>query len=123
MSKGDHEDFTPHEEREESAKRQARAARERQRRVDNLLAVCKTREGREFLHTLIADCGLYRTSLAADAMTMAAREGERNVALRLMAQLGDADPRGEVLATMQTEARSRALAEQAAALTGASNGE
>jgi hypothetical protein len=48
--------------------------------------------GREFFYDLLASCHVYSTSFATNALAMAFREGERNVGLRLAADLTEATP-------------------------------
>lgn len=65
---------------------------EKQRKAD-LAALMQLPAGRRFLYWLLETCGLYRTSFNTDPLRMALREGERNIGLRLMTALEDADPR------------------------------
>lgn len=63
------------------------------------------RRGRAFVYRILEQCGIYRTSFASDAMAMAFREGERNVGLRLLAEVTEVSP--EKYYTMLKEARER----------------
>jgi hypothetical protein len=48
--------------------------------------------GREYIYDLLASCHIYSTSFAHNALTMAFAEGERNIGLRLGADITEAAP-------------------------------
>ena len=74
----------------------AQTARERQaRRRDQLALLTKLMAdpvGREYFWDLLVSCHLYSTSFGTNALMMAFREGERNVGIRLAADLNQASP-------------------------------
>jgi hypothetical protein len=50
-------------------------------------AVMDTPQGRFFISTLIAECGVLKSGFVADPMLLQFREGERNVGVSLMADV------------------------------------
>lgn len=60
--------------------------------------------GRRFMWRLLGRSGIYRTSFTGEALSMAFREGERNVAIVLMDEITRHCPKR--LSEMQTEART-----------------
>ena len=74
----------------------ALSARERAaRRRDQLALLNKVMSevaGREYFFDLLASCHLYSTSFGTNALMMAFREGERNVGIRIGADLNEASP-------------------------------
>lgn len=54
--------------------------------------VLGTKAGRQFAREVLALCGLHRLSFSPDAALTAFREGERNVGLRLVADIGRLAP-------------------------------
>ena len=71
-----------------AAKAERRAALER--RVD-LRGIIRTRSGRRYLWALLCECGLFESSFSPDLALMAHKEGERNVGLRIFADLNSVD--------------------------------
>jgi hypothetical protein len=63
-------------------------------------------DGREWMFELLELCHIYETSFASDALVMAAREGERNVGLKVVWQIQTACP--EQYLQMMKEAKDRA---------------
>lgn len=72
------------------AKESDRARAERERNEDN--AVWNTYDGRAFTRRLLAECGVYRLSMANDPLWTAFNEGGRNIGLQLMARMLDVAP-------------------------------
>lgn len=78
----------------------ARAERERQRedrirRRDQLALLLKVMSepiGRSYFYDLLASCHVYSSSFGTNALAMAFREGERNVGIRIGADLTEASP-------------------------------
>lgn len=66
-----------------------------------LLTLLQTRPGRSWMFSLLQDCHVYQTSFSAEPMTMAFREGERNVGLRLISMIHSVSP--EALTMMMSE--------------------
>jgi len=81
------------------AKQAERARLERERNED--LAVWSTVAGRAYTRRLLAECGVFRTSMAADPHWTAYNEGGRNVGLRLLARMTENAP--ELYALMERE--------------------
>lgn len=74
----------------------AQSERERRvRRRDQLGLLVKIMSdplGREYFYDLLASCHVYSTSFGTNALMMAFREGERNVGLRVAADVNEASP-------------------------------
>jgi hypothetical protein len=71
---------------------------ERERRVrrrDQLALLARVMAepvGREYLYDLLSSCHVYSSSFGTNALAMAFREGERNVGIRIGADLTEASP-------------------------------
>lgn len=87
---------------------QAERRAEIERRAD-LREVLRSRSGRRFLWTLLSECGLFESSFSSDLALMAHKEGERNVGLRLFADLNNVDV--GIYHQMALEAQQEAEAE------------
>jgi hypothetical protein len=72
------------------AKESDRARAERERNED--AAVWGTYDGRAFTRRLLADCGVYRLSMANEQHWTAFNEGGRNIGLQLMARMHEIAP-------------------------------
>jgi hypothetical protein len=71
----------------------AREQRARRRgQLALLVKVMSDPVGREYFWDLLASCHLYSTSFGTNALIMAFREGERNVGIRIAADLTEASP-------------------------------
>jgi hypothetical protein len=76
----------------------ARNQQDRERRVrrrDQLALLGKVMSdpiGREYFYDLLASCHVYSSSFGTNALAMAFREGERNVGIRIGADLTEASP-------------------------------
>lgn len=73
-----------------SARREARVKRRDQLAL--LGRLMAEPHGREFFYDLLSACHMFNTSFATNALQMAFREGERNVGLRLTADITEAAP-------------------------------
>jgi hypothetical protein len=71
--------------------RRADANAEAQRKSD-LRAVLATDAGRRYVWYLLGQTGLYRTSFATHSNQMSFNEGQRNVGLKLQAEVIEVDP-------------------------------
>lgn len=98
------------------AQRNAREATElerqdliQRRRDDDMRYVLNDPRGRRFLWELLGDCGLYRLSYEHSGSATMFKEGERNVALRLMTRILEVDHASYLIA--QDEARMLAVRE------------
>lgn len=73
----------------------ARKAKRRDRAHDAVLgALMERAEGRAWLWELLGFCGVFQSSFAPNALEMARREGQRNVGLRLLAEINRVAPDG-----------------------------
>lgn len=73
-------------------KRTADAKRKEAKRLNGLKQLCDSADGRAWLWELLKACGFSRTSFSPEPATMAFREGERNVALRILAEISRVSP-------------------------------
>lgn len=74
-------------------RQQRRIARVKRRDQLALLArVMAEPAGREWFYDILSACHQFSTSFATNALSMAFREGERNVGLRLVGDLTEASP-------------------------------
>jgi hypothetical protein len=55
-------------------------------------SIMSSNEGRDWIYNLLQNCHVYSSSFSGNALTMAYAEGERNIGLRLMAELVSATP-------------------------------
>ncbi len=90
-----------------SSRRQVESAgkttkRESDRWKSQLLAVSESPEGRAVLYRFLDRCSLWETSFAESPTRMAFYEGQRNVGLWLLAELGQVNP--DALSQMTKEA-------------------
>jgi hypothetical protein len=71
----------------------------------DLRAVMENRNGRAFVWKLLAQAGVFESVFAADPLTMAFKEGNRNQGLRLLNDINQICPR--LLNLAQEEAAAR----------------
>ncbi len=64
----------------------------RREHLAHLNRVMSDPQGREYLYDLLASLHIYSTSFSTDALIMAFNEGQRNVGIRLTADLVEASP-------------------------------
>src|SRR5580765_5047525 len=67
----------------------------RSKRREHLQLLAKfmsTPDGRAYFHDLLVSCHIFSTSFAPNALSMAFNEGNRNVGLRLAADITEASP-------------------------------
>ena len=83
-------------------KAEAREKRGREREVDDMAWVLSTPQGRRFIWRYLGECGLFRSSFVGQFQTFF-NEGERNIGLKLLADVNDAHPEAYVI--MMKEAR------------------
>jgi hypothetical protein len=93
------------------AKESDRARLERERNEN--LTVWNSYDGRAFTRRLLAECGVYRLSMATDPHITAFNEGGRNIGLWLMATMLETAPDAYTL--MEQEHVERELREPRAA--------
>lgn len=60
---------------------------EGQLEIDDLKWVLSNKRGRRFVRRLLEMAGVYRSSFNTNALTMSLNEGQRNVGLKLVAQM------------------------------------
>jgi hypothetical protein len=82
-------------------KRLTVAQRARKLQIEELQAILCTSGGSAFARRLLAECGVYRTSFAADPHVTAFNEGRRQMGLWLLAELAEAEPNVAWLITPQ----------------------
>ena len=82
--------------------RKRKAQVQQERRTAALKEVLASRAGRDVIWNLISEAGVYRTSFNTNALAMAHAEGQRNVGLRLLANVMEASLSSYLL--MQDEA-------------------
>lgn len=93
--------FDPHEQGD--VQERAKNAREHQKRLDVALgAIMSNRDGRALIWSWLERCGVFRISFQSGAADQTAfNEGQRNVGLSMIGDLGRVCP--DHFATMQTE--------------------
>jgi hypothetical protein len=79
-----------------AAKRRS-AGKKRKASEDVVYTIMSTQSGRDWFHTLLSSCHCFNSSFTGEALSMAFREGERNVGLMLTAQIMKAAPNEFVL--------------------------
>ena len=59
-----------------------------QRDIENdVYNVMTTESGRRFVHQLLSECGVFRTSFNTNALAMAFNEGQRNIGLMIQSRV------------------------------------
>lgn len=86
---------------------QPKGRKQELRDVDDLMS---TPAGARFIWRLLKLTGVYRTSFSSDALIMAMNEGQRNIGLRLLADLMEACP--EKYINMMRTAKERTSKEE-----------
>lgn len=85
-----------------SVEKRASDIKRRTKDADDLFAeMLKLKQGRRWVWALLEHTGVFRSSYRQDALAMAFCEGERNVGLRLLADLNRLAP--QAYALMQAE--------------------
>lgn len=69
-----------------------------------LLFILQTEQGRLYLAELLDFCGLYQTSFTGNSETYF-KEGKRNVALKIMADMAKVDPNSYINMMIETKKR------------------
>ena len=64
--------------------------------------IISNKHGRRFIWNLLGDCGVFKSSFDGSSHTFF-REGERNVALKILARLNDADAQAYVTMVMESQ--------------------
>jgi hypothetical protein len=76
--------------------------RQRDIELDDVKWILSTPQGRRFMWRYLGECGVFKSSFVGQFQTFF-NEGERNVGLKLLADVNDAHP--EAYVTMMKEAR------------------
>lgn len=71
-------------------------------KADAIREVMRSRSGRTWVHSLLEACHVWRSSFAVEPLAMAFAEGERNIGLKITAEVIEAAP--TEYATMLREA-------------------
>ncbi len=79
-----------------AAKRRS-AGRKRKASEGIVYTIMSTQAGREWMYSLLGSCHCFSSSFTGEALTMAFKEGERNIGLMLTAQIMKASPEEFVL--------------------------
>ena len=79
-----------------ATKRRA-AGRKRKASESVVYTIMSTQAGREWMHSLLESCHCFNTSFTGEALTMAFKEGERNIGLMITAQVMKSSPEEFVL--------------------------
>ena len=78
------------EEQVKEASRKSKSLRERE--LDDVRSILAIPEGRRFIWRYLTECHMFESSLSSDPLAMAAMEGERNIGLKLHADILATDP-------------------------------
>ncbi len=87
------------EEQVKDSGRKSKTVRERE--IEDVRVLLAIPEGRRFIWRYLTECHMYESSLSRDPLAMAAMEGERNIGLKLHADILATDP--SVFLKMQME--------------------
>jgi hypothetical protein len=68
------------------------AGKKRKARESVVYTIMSTQQGREWFHDLLSSCHCFSTSFTGESLSMAFKEGERNIGLILTAQIMKASP-------------------------------
>lgn len=72
--------------------RTSKAKRKEAKRLAGLKLLCDSPDGRAWIWSFLEQFSFTKSSFSPDALTMAFREGERNAALKLMADINRVAP-------------------------------
>ena len=87
------------------AKAQSKAKTRELQRKAGLRLLMNTPEGRMWMWELLGLCGVYHSSFSVDGLSMAFKEGRRDIGLRLTAEINRLGP--ELYARMVAENNER----------------
>lgn len=73
-------------------RRTSKAKRKEAKRLAGLKLLCDSSDGRAWIWGFLDQFGFTRSSFSPDALAMAFKEGERNVTLRVMADINRVAP-------------------------------
>jgi len=89
----------PQKVKEKSAKVKIRENRD----IDDVAVILSDIRGRRFLWRYLGECGVFRSSFNNSGSITAYNEGMRNIGLKLLAEIMEADP--DAYALMATESK------------------
>lgn len=69
--------------------------------LEDVKSILSTKAGRRFYYRYMKECGVFRISYTGNGSETFFNEGQRNVGLKFLADINDADP--EIYATMIKE--------------------
>lgn len=75
----------------------------RQREINDVAYVLSTRQGRRFIWRLLCDAGIYRSSFHTNGSMVYFNEGRRDVGLKLLAEVSEADPMAPHMMAMEAK--------------------
>lgn len=64
----------------------------KEQRIADMALLLSTRPGRRFIWGLMSDCGIFRSSFDNSGSVTAFNEGQRNVGLKVLADVNEAGP-------------------------------
>lgn len=88
---------------EQVAAAKEKQLRGRERELEDVRLVLGTPQGRRLFWRYLEECGVFRTSFTGNSTTFF-NEGQRNIGLKIMADINDADP--AFLAVMTKESKT-----------------
>jgi hypothetical protein len=97
-----------------------REEEEREEELKDLQRVLSTDYGRRFIWRMINQCGMFRSSFTGNSQTFM-MEGERNIALWLTAECGEADPENYMAMQQEDFTRRKEIADAMRILEGREN--
>jgi hypothetical protein len=74
-----------------AAKRRS-AGKKRKANESVVYTIMSTQAGREWMHSVLSSCHCFSSSFTGETLSMAFKEGERNIGLMLTAQIMKASP-------------------------------
>lgn len=87
-----------------AVKEKGKKVRSREERdIDDMATILSDIRGRRFLWRYLAECGIFRTSFNNSGSITALNEGRRQIGLKLLAEIMEADP--EAYTLMASEAK------------------
>ncbi|MBF8177814.1 Bbp19 family protein [Herminiimonas contaminans] len=84
------------------ADRKKKELRGRERELEDLRVVLSTKEGRRFYWKTLCDCGVFKSSFTGNSTTFF-NEGKRDIGLKLLADLMEADAKKYLLMTEEAK--------------------
>ena len=82
---------------EQVAARRRSSGRKRKANEGVVYTIMSTPEGRAWMHSILDSCHCFNTSFTGEALSMAFKEGERNIGLMITSQIMKTSPNEFVL--------------------------